>query len=365
MRVNSNEVLDSSMSQQIIGLLNPLLAVTFSLTFFAFWLVQKDKRYILAFAGAYLAFGAGIFVSNVAIGAESSWHVFGTHLFYSISALLLFRGVSERAGHQSGTLLALVILAGITPVLIWIHSVSGLANLRIIVANASYAAIVLLAAGNLWHNRNSHRLDYWLFILFILMAIQFVVRPAAVLAVEGELLNSEYRGSVYYSVLNLVLSFITLMMAITLFAVCGLDYVRAQAGKVSKRPSGSDPVSHDEKIRQLREVMETGLFREHDLTLNQLCQKTGIHEYQLRALINQEMGYRNFREFLNSYRLREVQAHLSRPEFETVPITTIALDAGFNSIPSFNRVFKAEFGVSPSEYRAENQQPGAARQVSG
>lgn len=353
------------MSQQIIGLLNPLLALTFSFSFFAFWLLQKTRMHVLAFAVAYLAFAAGIFVSNVGIGAESGWHVFWTHFFYSISSILIVWGVSRRAGQKSDDLLALAILAGVTPVLIWIHAVSGLANLRIIIANASYAAILLLGAKNLWHNRRSHPLDYWLFVLFVLMAVQFVVRPAAVLAMEGELLNSVYRDSVYYSVLNLVLSFITLMLAITLFAVCGLDYVRAQSDRQSKRPLGGDTISNEERIRQVRDVMETGLFREHDLTLSQLSQKTGIHEYQLRMLINQAMDYRNFREFINSYRLREVQAHLARPEFETVPITTIALDAGFNSIPSFNRVFKAEFGVSPSEYRARSRQPDVASQASG
>lgn len=343
------------MSQQIIGLLNPLLALTFSLTFFVFWLVQKEKRYVLAFAGSYFAFAGGIFVSNVAIGAESGWHVFGTHFFYSACAILLFWGVSKRAGQKSDILLALVILTSMTPILIWIHSVSSLANLRIILANASYAVIVLLAAKNLWHNRNSHPLDYWLFILFVLLAIQFVVRPATVLALEGELLNSEYRGSIYYSVLNLVLSFITLMTAITLFTVSGLDYVRAQNERRSERQSGNCTSSNEEKARQVREAMDTGLFREHDLTLSQLSRRTGIHEYQLRILINQVMDYRNFREFINSYRLREVQMNLSRPELETVPITTIALDAGFNSIPSFNRVFKAEFGVAPSEYRATHR----------
>jgi two-component system response regulator YesN len=37
---------------------------------------------------------------------------------------------------------------------------------------------------------------------------------------------------------------------------------------------------------------------------------------------------------------------------EETPITTIAFDVGFNSIPSFNRVFKHITGLSPSEYRS-------------
>jgi AraC-like DNA-binding protein len=34
-----------------------------------------------------------------------------------------------------------------------------------------------------------------------------------------------------------------------------------------------------------------------------------------------------------------------------VPILTIALDAGFNSLGPFNRAFKAETGMTPSEFR--------------
>jgi AraC-like DNA-binding protein len=36
-----------------------------------------------------------------------------------------------------------------------------------------------------------------------------------------------------------------------------------------------------------------------------------------------------------------------------VPITTIALDAGFRSLGPFNRAFKGETGVTPSEFRAQ------------
>jgi AraC-like DNA-binding protein len=36
-----------------------------------------------------------------------------------------------------------------------------------------------------------------------------------------------------------------------------------------------------------------------------------------------------------------------------VPILTIALDAGFQSLGPFNRAFKAHAGVTPSEFRRD------------
>ena len=72
-------------------------------------------------------------------------------------------------------------------------------------------------------------------------------------------------------------------------------------------------------------------------------------EHRLRATINAELGFRNFNTFLNGYRLEECKAALADPVQAEVPIITIALDSGFQSMATFNRVFKAETGLSPSE----------------
>ena len=42
---------------------------------------------------------------------------------------------------------------------------------------------------------------------------------------------------------------------------------------------------------------------------------------------------------------------IADPAQEAVPILTIALDAGFQSLGPFNRAFKAETGLTPSEFR--------------
>ena len=82
-------------------------------------------------------------------------------------------------------------------------------------------------------------------------------------------------------------------------------------------------------------------------------------EYRLRRLINQALGYRNFNSFLNHYRIEEVKAALADPAQAAVPILTMALDAGFSSLGPFNRAFKAETGLTPSEYRQQHQHSGA------
>ena len=70
-------------------------------------------------------------------------------------------------------------------------------------------------------------------------------------------------------------------------------------------------------------------------------------------LINQNLGFRNFRTYLQSYRLKAAKEDLANPAKRDVTILEIALNAGFNSISTFNRVFKQAEGISPKAYRAK------------
>ncbi len=112
----------------------------------------------------------------------------------------------------------------------------------------------------------------------------------------------------------------------------------------------------DDTERRLQErllaLFEVELVhREGGLTPAGLAQRLGVAEYRLRRLINRRLGHRNFTEFLNTYRLAEARAALADPAQARVPVLTIALDAGFQSIGPFNRAFKAATGETPTEYR--------------
>jgi AraC-like DNA-binding protein len=93
------------------------------------------------------------------------------------------------------------------------------------------------------------------------------------------------------------------------------------------------------------------IYRRENLTIGTLATKLSVPEYRLRRLINQRLGYRNFNTFLNNHRIEEAKAALADPTQAEVPVITIALDAGFQSLGPFNRAFKATTGVTPSEYR--------------
>ena len=103
----------------------------------------------------------------------------------------------------------------------------------------------------------------------------------------------------------------------------------------------------------MRLMADERIYRHDNITIGTLATKLAIPEYRLRRLINQRLGYRNFNVFLNNHRIEEAKAALADPTQAEVPVITIAMDAGFQSLGPFNRAFKATTGVTPTEYRRQ------------
>jgi AraC-like DNA-binding protein len=111
-------------------------------------------------------------------------------------------------------------------------------------------------------------------------------------------------------------------------------------------------------IKALNRLMaDDRIYRHEGVTIGSLATRLAVPEYRLRRLINQRLGHRNFNVFLNDHRIAEVKAALADPAQVEVPVITIAMDAGFQSLGPFNRAFKAATGLTPSEYRRRHAVP--------
>ena len=102
-----------------------------------------------------------------------------------------------------------------------------------------------------------------------------------------------------------------------------------------------------------RFIREEYGYRQPGLTIAGMADALKVPEYRLRRAINGHLGHRNFSDFLNGHRITEACALLTDPEKARLPVLTIAMDVGFNSLGPFNRAFKAETGVTPVEYRRD------------
>lgn len=108
-------------------------------------------------------------------------------------------------------------------------------------------------------------------------------------------------------------------------------------------------------LEQIRCALEVEcIYRDMDMTIGLLSYRLDIPEYKLRSVINSGLGYRNFNDFLNSYRIKEVANRLQSTEDEKHSVLTIALDAGFRSLSSFNKIFKNTYQITPTTYRKKH-----------
>jgi AraC-like DNA-binding protein len=125
----------------------------------------------------------------------------------------------------------------------------------------------------------------------------------------------------------------------------------ASVTSVPARPDVEDAADRKLIDALMRLMADERIYRHDNVTIGTLATRLSVPEYRLRRLINQRLGYRNFNVFLNEHRIEEAKAALADPTQAEVPVITIAMDAGFQSLGPFNRAFKATTGVTPSEYR--------------
>ena len=103
----------------------------------------------------------------------------------------------------------------------------------------------------------------------------------------------------------------------------------------------------------LAAAMSAGLYRTSALGIREMAAELKVPEHQLRKLINQQLGYRNFSAFLNFHRIGDAKLRLSDPQTVRTPVLTIAMDLGYGSIGPFNRAFKESTGLTPTDYRRQ------------
>jgi AraC-like DNA-binding protein len=111
-------------------------------------------------------------------------------------------------------------------------------------------------------------------------------------------------------------------------------------------------------LSQLARLMEDErVYKQPSLSVKELADLVGAPEYRLRRIIHEELGYSNFNVFLHQYRIRDACQQLRDPKMQRIPILTIALSTGYQSVNTFNRGFREIVDMTPSAYRALSEPP--------
>ena len=142
------------------------------------------------------------------------------------------------------------------------------------------------------------------------------------------------------------------ILLLTLFFLISNFEIRT--GFFFKEQSREKPVFvEDKQLRAKLEslILEEKIYRKEGLTIRELSELMNEQEYRVRRLINGELGFRNFNDFLNKYRVSEACEILSDPLQNRKTVLEIAYSLGYKSIGPFNKAFKEIKDTTPTAFR--------------
>ncbi|MFN8581428.1 MAG: helix-turn-helix transcriptional regulator [Gemmatimonadaceae bacterium] len=91
-------------------------------------------------------------------------------------------------------------------------------------------------------------------------------------------------------------------------------------------------------------------WKDSELTLADLATRLESTPHKLSEVLNAQLGL-TFYDFVNGYRVRDVQRRIQAGEARTRKMLALAMDAGFASKSTFNQAFKKHTNQTPSDFR--------------
>jgi AraC-like DNA-binding protein len=134
-------------------------------------------------------------------------------------------------------------------------------------------------------------------------------------------------------------------------SLAGMDESMPVEGFKKYEKSNLTEQRAEEYVERLLRFMQSDKpYMSGDITLQKLAEKVSIPANHLSQIINERIG-QNFFDFINSYRVKEVQRLFADPSKKHYSLLAIAEEVGFNSKSTFNSAFKKYSNMTPSEFR--------------
>ena len=123
---------------------------------------------------------------------------------------------------------------------------------------------------------------------------------------------------------------------------------------------------HKKDLQQIISKLENKLqgekaYLDPELSIDGLAASISCTRHQLSQAMNECLG-KSFYDCINHYRVEEARQLLSDPQKDIEKISSIGFDAGFNSVSTFNEVFKKITGCSPSQFRKQREENFSRKQ---
>ena len=155
-----------------------------------------------------------------------------------------------------------------------------------------------------------------------------------------------------------VVAFVVLFVFVSVVVWKGLKQPELFSGIDSdsgseKKYAGSSLSERERK--DIKKNLEEFMIREKpfldpDLSLDQLARSLNTTSKKLSQCINEEFS-QNFFDYVNSSRIAEAQRIFRENKDPRLTVLEVMYQCGFNSKSSFNTIFKAKTGVTPSAFK--------------
>lgn len=114
--------------------------------------------------------------------------------------------------------------------------------------------------------------------------------------------------------------------------------------------SGLTPsYSMELKIELLKLLEEEKIYRQNNISLALVSDMLGTTRHNASQVINEHFGL-NFFELINKYRIDEAKEILKSDRNKNLNIIDVAYEVGFNNKVTFNKSFRKQLSITPSQY---------------
>lgn len=112
----------------------------------------------------------------------------------------------------------------------------------------------------------------------------------------------------------------------------------------------TESLSKELKENLLRLFDVEKIYKENDISLESLAERLNTTRHNASQVINEHFEM-NFHELVNKYRIQEAKYILDTDYKKSLHIIDIAYEVGFNNKVTFNKAFKKDTHLTPSEYQ--------------
>lgn len=212
-------------SQFVIAMLNPTIGLLFASAFFLLWMNQRGQNYILMIAASYVMSSLGFLIQDVGPDFANEFERIPANICYLLTGYLLIGGVLKRYELRVPHLLMSGLVAIGAVGLYWFMLAQPNLTARVFMVNFLLGCFSLIGAVRLYTIEKRHFVDVLLFGVTVMCALNFFVRPASIMFLNGFNDFHIFQQSFYWTTVQFTQVMISVLFALTLMVAIAVDLI--------------------------------------------------------------------------------------------------------------------------------------------